>query len=81
MSPICIPLGRQTVSSHEGLPGCSVVRNPSANAGDMSLISGSGRSSGGVIRNPLVFLPGKFHRQRNMLGYSSCGLKESDTAE
>ena len=29
----------------------------------------------------LVFLPGKFHRQRSMLGYSSWGLKESDTAE
>ena len=31
---------------HNGFPGGSVVKNPSANVGDASLISGSGRSSG-----------------------------------
>ena len=39
-----------------GFPGGSVVKNPSANAGatgDMSLIPGSGRSSGGGNGNPL----------------------------
>ena len=25
-----------------------------------------------------VFLPGKYHRQRNLVGYSPCGCKESD---
>ena len=29
----------------------------------------------------LVFLPGKFHGQRNLGGYSPWGLKESDTTE
>ena len=28
-----------------------------------------------------VFLPGKFHGQRNLVGYSSWGLKESDMTE
>jgi len=29
----------------------------------------------------LVFLPGKFHGQRSLVGYSSRGHKESDTTE
>ena len=28
-----------------------------------------------------VFLPGKFHRQRSLVGYSPCGHKESDKTE
>ena len=28
-----------------------------------------------------VFLPGKFHEQRNLAGYSPWGLKESDMTE
>ena len=28
-----------------------------------------------------VFLPGKFHGQRSLVGYSSWGLKEWDTTE
>ena len=28
-----------------------------------------------------IFLPGKFHRQRNLEGYSPWGQKESDSAE
>ena len=28
-----------------------------------------------------VFLPGEFHGQRNLMGYSSWGHKESDTTE
>ena len=29
----------------------------------------------------LVFLPGKFHGQRSLVGYSPWGHKESDTSE
>ena len=36
-----------------GFPGSSVVKNPPANAGDMSSIPGSGRSSGEENGNPL----------------------------
>ena len=31
--------------------------------------------------NPLLFLPGKFHGQRSLAGYSPGGLKESDATE
>ena len=40
--------------------------------------SGSGRSPGGGNGNPLsVFLPGKSHGQRSLVGYSPWGPKES----
>ena len=38
-----------------GFPGGSVVKNPPANAQDMSLTPGSGRSSGGRNGNPLQY--------------------------
>ena len=66
-------------------------QNLPANGGDTrdaSLIPGSGRSPGVVNDNPLrkwqsdpVFLPGKFHGQRSLVGESSWGRKESDTTE
>ena len=45
-------------------------------AGDMGLISGSGRSPGGGSDNP-IFLPGRFCGQRILASYSPWGLKES----
>ena len=47
----------------------------------MGLIPGSGRSPGEGNGNPLVFLPGKFHGQRSLAGYSLWGHKELDTIE
>ena len=38
-----------------GFPGGSVVKNPPANAGDVSLIPGSGGSSGEGNGNPLQY--------------------------
>ena len=38
-----------------GLPGGSVVKNSSANAGDAGSIPGSGRSPGGGNGNPLQY--------------------------
>ena len=38
-----------------GFPGDSVVKNPSANAGNLGSISGSGRSPGGGNGNPLQY--------------------------
>ena len=38
-----------------GLPKCSVVKNPSANVGDMGLIPGLGRSPGGGRDKPLQY--------------------------
>ena len=38
-----------------GFPGGSVVKNPPANAGDVGLIPGWGRSPGGGYGNPLQY--------------------------
>ena len=45
------------------------------NSGEADSIPESGRSPGAV------FLPGIFHGQRNLAGYSPRGHKESDTSE
>ena len=64
-----------------GLSGGSVVKNPPANAGDVGPILGLGRSSGEGWQPTLVFLPGKFHRQRSLAGYIPGACKELATAE
>ena len=62
--------------AYNGFPGGSVVKNLPANAGDWSLISGSGRFPGEGNGNPTpISLPGKSHGQRSLEGYSSWGLK------
>ena len=38
-----------------GLPGGTVVKNPPANTGDVSLIPGSGRPTGGGNGSPLQY--------------------------
>ena len=54
-----------------------MVKNPPANAGS---VSRSGRSPGVGHGNPPVFLPGKSHGQRSLVGYSPWGRKKSDSA-
>ena len=44
-----------------GFPGGSVVKNPSANEGDVGLIPGQGSSPEEGNGNTQVFLPGKSH--------------------
>ena len=59
-----------------------MVKYPPASAGDMSLIPDLGRSPGGINGNPtLVFLPGEFHGQRRLAGYSAWGHKKSAMTE
>ena len=58
----------------------SEVKNLPANAGDTGLIPGSERSPGGGNSKPLQYsCLKKFHGQRSLVGYSSRGLKETDT--
>ena len=56
-----------------GFPGGSAVKTPPANAGDIGLIPGSGRSPGEGNGNPPtpVYLSGKSHGQRSIVGYSA----------
>ena len=59
-----------------------MVKNLPANAGDIGLIPGLGRSPGSRKQQPIPeFLLGKFHGQRNLAGYSPRGHKESDMTE
>ena len=60
-----------------------VIKNPPANAGDirdMGSIPGMGRSLGGGHGSP-VHLPGEWHGQRSLVGYSPQGHKEVDMIE
>ena len=65
---------------HMGFPSGSDCNESACNAGDPGLIPGSGRSSGEGNGYP-VFLPGEFHGQRSLAGYSPWGHKESDMTE
>ena len=67
-----------------GFSDGAVVKNLPTNAGDTrdtGLIPGLRKSSGAVNGNVPVFLPGKFHGQRSLAGYSPQGREESDMAE
>ena len=56
-----------------GFPGGSAVKNLPAHAGDVGLIPGSGKIPWRKKWQPTpVFLPGKFHGQRSLTGYSLC---------
>ena len=60
--------------TYKGLPYSSDGKESACNAGDLVLIPGSGTSSregNGIISlNTPVFLPGEFHGQRSLAGYS-----------
>ena len=69
-----LPLILRFANSHKGLPWWLSGLLP-ANAGDAGSIPGSGRSSGEGNANSPVFLPGKSHRQRSLVGYSPWSCK------
>ena len=62
------------------LKASPVAQEPAFNAGDSGLTPGSGRSP---LRRKWqltpVFLPGKFHEQRSLEGYSLWGSQKSWT--
>ena len=65
-----------------GFPSSSDGKASSYNAGDTGLIPGLGILPCGRKCQPIpVFLPGEFHGQRNLAGYSPWGCKESDSTE
>ena len=66
-----------------GFPGGSDGKGSARNAGDPGLILGSGGSPPWKrewLPTPVV-LPGEFHGQRNLVGYSPWGRKELDTTK
>ena len=55
---------------HQGFPDDAVVKNPPANAGDAgSTLAGKDPQRRKWLPAP-VFLPGEFHTQRSLVGYS-----------
>ena len=57
-------------------------KESACNAGDPGLIPGPERCPGEVNVLPTpVFLPGEFHRQRSLVGYSLWDCKELDMTE
>ena len=62
-------------------PSGSDSKESACNAGDPGSIPGSGRSPGKGNGPTPVFMPGKFHGQRSLAGYSSWDHNESDTTE
>ena len=62
-----------------GFPGSSDGKESACNAGDLGSFPGLGRSPGEANGNPL--LPGEFHGQRSLAGYSLWDCKELDTTE
>ena len=70
------------VTGTVGFPGGSDGKESACNAGDPGSIPGLGRAPGeGKWQPTPVFLPGEFHGQRNLVGYSPRGRKELDTAD
>ena len=63
------------------IPSGSEVKASARNAGDLGLIPGWGRSPGEGRQPTSVFLPGKSHGRRSLVGYSPQGHKESDTTQ
>ena len=62
--------------------GGSDSKESACNAGDPGSIPGSGRSPGEGNGNPLQYsCLEKSHGQRNLVGYSPWGHKESDMTE
>ena len=65
-----------------GFPGGSLVKNLPATAGDAGSSPGLGRFPWRRKWQPTsVFLPGKSKGQRNLVGYSPWGCKDSDAIE
>ena len=58
------------INYYLGFPGVSVVKNPPANAGDMDLIPGREDPLEKGMATRSVFLPGKSHDRRSLVGYS-----------
>ena len=65
-----------------GFPSGSNSKASVCNAEDLGSIPGLGRSPGeGKWQSTPVFLPGKFHGPRSLVGYRPWGRKEWDTTE
>ena len=76
------PILQQPMMYVLDFPSGSNSKESACNAGDPGSIPGLGKSAREGNGNPIPgFLPGEFHGQRSLAGYSPWGRKESDTTE
>ena len=74
--------GYDDSTRREGPCGGSDGEDPARGAGDLGLVLGLGSFPQRRDWLPtLVFLPGEFHGQRSLAGYTPWGCKESDMTE
>ena len=64
-----------------GFPGSSDGRTSTCSAGDLDSIPGQEDPLEKEMHPTPVFVPGKSHGPRSLVGYSPWGGKESDTTE
>ena len=70
------------ITGQLSFPGGSAIKNPPANVGDTGLILWVRKIPWRRKWQPTpLFLPGKSHGQRSLMGYSPWGRKESATTE
>ena len=63
-------------------PGGSDGKESTCNVGDLGLVSGLGKILLRKKWQPIpAFLPGEFHGQRSLVGFSPQGCKELDMTE
>ena len=63
-------------------PGGSDGKESTCNVGDLGLVSGLGKILWRKKWQPIpAFLPGEFHGQRSLVGFSPQGCKELDMTE
>ena len=74
---------RPTVKLQWGCPGGSDGKESAYSVGDPGSVPGLGRSRDWrrAWQPTPVFLPGEFHGQWSLVGYSPWGLRESDMTE
>ena len=60
-----------------GFPSGSAIKSPPATAGDMDSIPDRGGPLEKEMATTPVFLPGKSHGQRSLVGYSPKGSQKS----
>ena len=73
-------MDEKLLKSYIDFSGSSVIKNLPAHAGNVGSIPGSRRSPGeGKWQPTAVFLPGKSHGQRSLMGYTPWGHQEADT--
>ena len=75
----CAAINGVTMNKTQLSNRTTAAKNLPDNAGDAGSIPEWGRSSGKEMQPSPVFLPGKYRRQRKLVGYSPWGCKSQDT--